>query len=110
MSQLDLLKPYITKDQPFGPIDSIKIDCTDIEVLSLLFEKQSRVYKSFRGRPSIIMGRRGSGKTSYLRSVYFEDQYHYYAEIMTANVLEHISRIVQDMSKDNVFTETISML
>ena len=107
MSKLDLLKPYITKDEPFGPIDAYEIGSTDIEVLKLLFEKQNRTYKSFRNRPSIIMGRRGSGKTSYLRSVYFDDQYDDYVEIPTANVLEHIASVVQDLSSDTVFTETL---
>ena len=55
MSKLNLLKPYITKEQPFGPIDSYEIGQDDIEVLKLLFEKQNRIYKSFRDRPSIIM-------------------------------------------------------
>jgi hypothetical protein len=107
MSNLALLKPYITKDEPFGPIDSYQIAPADIEVLKLLFEKQNRIYKSFRNRPSIIMGRRGSGKTSYLRSVYFDDQYSDYVEISTANVLEHITSVVQDVSTDTVFTETL---
>lgn len=107
MSGLNLLKPYITKDEPFGPIDSYQIGSADIAVLNLLFEKQNRIYKSFRNRPSIIMGRRGSGKTSYLRSVYFDDQYSGYVEIPTANILEHIASIVQDLNSDTVFTETL---
>ena len=40
MSRLTSLKPYVTKDQPFGPIDSGQIGSDD---LGLLFEKQSRV-------------------------------------------------------------------
>jgi len=108
MSDLKLLEPYITKDQPFGPIDSAKIK--EYAVLDLLFEKQSRVYRSFKSRPSIIMGRRGSGKTSYLKSVYFQDQYQYFAEVMTATVVEHISRIVQEISGENVYVESISNL
>lgn len=113
MSKLDLLRPYINKDEPFGPIDAYQIGSTDIvgptdiEALRLLFEKQNRVYKSFRDRPSIIMGRRGSGKTSYLRSVYFGDQYDYYVNITTENILEHISTVIHDLSSDTVYTEAI---
>lgn len=110
MSTLNLLQPYITRDEPFGPIDSYQIGSTDIAALKLLFEKQNRIYKSFRNRPSIIMGRRGSGKTSYLRSVFFDDQYADYVEIPTANVLEHITSIVQDLSNDTVYTETLWQL
>lgn len=107
MSKLSLLQPYITKDEPFGPIDAFEIGVTDIEVLKLLFDKQNRIYKLFRDRPSIIMGRRGSGKTSYLRSVYFEDQYFDYIDIATENILGQIASVVQELSNDTVFTETL---
>ncbi len=107
MSKLSLLQPYITKDEPFGPIDAFEIGATDIEVLKLLFDKQNRIYKLFRDRPSIIMGRRGSGKTSYLRSVYFDDQYFEYVEIATDNALSQIVSVVQELSNDTVFTETL---
>jgi hypothetical protein len=107
MSSLNLLKPYITRDEPFGPIDSYQIGSTDVAVLNLLFEKQNRIYKSFRNRPSIIMGRRGSGKTSYLRFVNFDDQYGGFVEIPTANILEHVAGIVQELNGDTVFTETL---
>ncbi|MBV6396348.1 MAG: hypothetical protein HFACDABA_01946 [Anaerolineales bacterium] len=110
MSDLSLLRHYITKDEPFGPIDTFQVGEVDIEVLKLLFDKQNRIYKSFRDRPSIIMGRRGSGKTSYLRSVYFDDQYSDRIEISTATLLEQIASIVQELSHDTVFTETLAKL
>jgi len=53
------------------------------------------------------MGRRGSGKTSYLRSVFFDNQYFDYVEISTANALEHIASVVQDLNNDTVYTETL---
>ena len=72
---MDTVRPYITKDEPFGPIDSTDIDSNDIDALRLLFEQQNRIYKNLRNRPSIIIGRRGSGKTYYLRSVFFDKAY-----------------------------------
>lgn len=110
MSKLSLLQPYISKDEPFGPIDAFEIGATDIEVLKMLFDKQNRIYKLFRDRPSIIMGRRGSGKTSYLRSVYFDGRYAERIEISTATLLTEIANIVQELSNDTVFTETLSKL
>ena len=62
---------YITKDEPFGPIDSGDIDSSDLKALMMLFEKHNWIYKNLYSRPSIIIGRRGSGKTYYLRSVFF---------------------------------------
>jgi hypothetical protein len=61
------------------------------------------------------MGRRGSGKTSYLRTVLFDKdkknngklQYDYYVEMHTANAFTGISRVVQGMTEygDTVFVE-----
>ena len=66
---------YITRDEPFGPIDSGDIDSSDAKALLMLFDKHNWIYKNLRSRPSIIIGRRGSGKTHYLRSVIFDNQY-----------------------------------
>ena len=52
---MDTVRPYITKDEPFGPIDSTDIDSNDIDALRLLFEQQNRIYKNLRNRPSIII-------------------------------------------------------
>jgi len=107
----EVLKPYITKDEPFGPIDSADIDIRDVEVLEKLFEQHNWVYRNMRHRPSIIMGRKGSGKTSYLRSVYFDDKYEYCTEIRTDHALTHISKVVQGLTKDDaVFPETLAEL
>ncbi|MCE9644715.1 MAG: hypothetical protein K8S20_01855 [Chloroflexi bacterium] len=105
-----VVRPYITKDEPFGPIDSIDIDSKDLEALELLFEPHNWIYKNLRHRPSIIIGRRGSGKTSYLRSVFFDKKYDYYTEIRTARVLSQVAKVIQRMSKEAFFPEMVSEL
>ncbi len=107
---LDTIRPYITKDEPFGPIDSMDIASTDVRVLKHLFEQHNWIYKNLRNRPSIIIGRRGAGKTSYLRSVFFDKQYDYYSEIGTARVLGHMARVIQRMTRDAVFPEMVAEL
>jgi hypothetical protein len=107
---LDTIRPYITKDEPFGPIDSMDIASTDTRALKLLFEQHNWIYKNLRSRPSIIIGRRGAGKTSYLRSVFFDKQYDFYSEIGTARVLGHMARVIQRLTKDAVFPEMVSEL
>lgn len=106
----DTFRPYITKDEPFGPIDSVDIDPKDVEAMNGLFERHNWLYKNLDHRPSIIMGRKGSGKTYYLRTVFFDKQYDFYTEIRTAHVLAHISSVIQGMTKDAVFPETLSEL
>ena len=107
---LDTVRPYITKDEPFGPIDSTDIAPGDIKALSLLFDQHNWIYKNLRTRPSIIIGRRGSGKTSYLRSVFFDKQYDHYTEIRTARVLGHMAKVVQKATKEAFFPEMVSEL
>lgn len=107
---LNTIRPYITRDEPFGPIDSVDIDSHDLNALKLLFEQHNWTYKNLRHRPSIIIGRRGSGKTYYLRSVFFDKQYDFYTEIRTARVLGQMARVIQRMTKDAVFPEMVSEL
>ncbi|HSL28069.1 MAG TPA: hypothetical protein VK900_02620, partial [Anaerolineales bacterium] len=107
---IDTLRPYITKDEPFGPIDSVDIDPKDTDVMNRLFERHNWIYKNLHQRPSIIIGRKGSGKTSYLRAVFFDKQYDFYIEIRTAHLLGHISSVIQGLTRDAVFPETLSEL
>jgi hypothetical protein len=106
----DNIRPYITKDEPFGPIDSVDINPKDVDVMNLLFGRHNWIYKNLHQRPSIIMGRKGSGKTYYLRTVFFDKQYDFYTEIRTAHLLGHISSIIQGITRDAVFPETLSEL
>jgi hypothetical protein len=50
------IQPYITKDEPFGPIDSGDIEATDLKALLMLFEKHNLIYKNLRSRPLLLGG------------------------------------------------------
>ena len=104
------VRPYITSDEPFGPIDSGDIDSHDLKALLMLFEKHNWIYKNLHSRPSIIIGRRGSGKTHYLRSVFFDNQYDYYVEIRTPRVLGQVASAIQKMTSEVLFSEMVSEL
>jgi hypothetical protein len=106
----DTIRPYITKDEPFGPIDSVDIDPNDVDVMNRLFERHNWIYKNLHQRPSIIMGRKGAGKTYYLRTVFFDKQYDFFTEIRTAHLLGHISSVIQGITTEAVFPETLSEL
>ena len=105
-----LAQSYITTDEPFGPIDSTDIDPRDKNSLEKLFEQHNWIYKNMRYRPSIIMGRKGSGKTSYLRTAYFNNKYDHVTEIRTDHALTHISKVIQGTTKGALFTETLAEL
>jgi len=110
MVLVNTVSNYITKDEPFGPIDSGDIDSGDLKALLMLFEKHNWIYKNLHSRPSIIIGRRGSGKTYYLRSVFFDRQYDYYVEIRTPHVLGQVATAIQKLSSEVVFSEMVSEL
>lgn len=59
------LSDYLRPDSPLGPRDGGRI--ADDFVARTLFETDNEIYKSIRRRPSIVIGRRGSGKTSFLK-------------------------------------------
>jgi hypothetical protein len=110
MVLINTVSQYITKDEPFGPIDSGDIDSSDLKALMMLFEKHNWIYKNLHSRPSIIIGRRSSGKTYYLRSVFFDHQYDYYVEIRTPHVLGQVASAIQKLSSEVVFSEMVSEL
>ena len=49
---LDTIRPYITRDEAFGPINSIDIASTDIKALEQLFQQHNWIYKNLRNRPT----------------------------------------------------------
>src|SRR5688572_13734848 len=99
---------YNMQNEPFGPTNAGEISPADTRVFRSLFETNNWINDKFRDRPTIIVGRRGSGKTHYLRSVVFDQQYDYYVEIRTPKVLWYVTKIVQGISEDIFFSDTIA--
>jgi hypothetical protein len=61
------IRRYVTKDAPLGPSDAARI--TDIEVAAHLFDPHNQSFNSLlRKDLSVVIGRRGSGKTALLNS------------------------------------------
>src|SRR5262245_60938155 len=61
------LRAYLTKESPLGPSDAAQI--TDIEVAAKLFDPHNRSFNTLLRRDlSVLIGRRGSGKTALLNS------------------------------------------
>jgi hypothetical protein len=92
---IEKLRNYINHDEPFGPIDAVDIDENDVEVMEALFEQHNRLYRELHKRPSIIIGRKGAGKTAYLKSVFFDKRYTFYTEINTPKVFTQVLNSIQ---------------
>jgi hypothetical protein len=104
------IRKYVYRDYPLGPIDALKID--DEYVSNILFEKQGKIYKKITDRPSIVIGRRGAGKTAFLKNLLYSHRYGVAIEIKTYRAFSQIVRSVQRaIDKDGfVFTDEVAEL
>lgn len=106
--QKELLSSYITEDEAFGPINASEIE--EPEALQILFDSHNKIYKALHQRPSIVIGRKGSGKTSYLHAAYFENNYDYVVEISTPKAFCNIIESIEKNTRGALFPETIAEL
>ena len=104
----DELKNYFHKGNILGPtaMDDVK----NIDVRKEIFEYHSRIYEKGIGDPSLIIGRRGSGKTAYLQ--FLEDS-NRYGLIVRLKKDDAMSEIIQQMESANIgasYVEQIARL
>jgi hypothetical protein len=104
----DLLRNYITKSEPFGPMNASEI--AEPEARKILFDVHNNLYKSLPQRPSVVIGRKGSGKTAYLQSAYFDKVYDFVVEVDTDKALIAVIDTVEKLSKGTIFAETVATL
>ncbi len=89
------LRSLFSHDRPFGPINAGRID--DQDAFRELFDTDSRVYCDLVRHPSVslIVGRRGAGKTALLRSVMLSKQKQLVVELPAADAFQQLVRTVQ---------------
>jgi len=104
----ELLRTYITKSEPFGPMNASEI--TEPTARKILFDVHNNLYKSLHKRPSVVIGRKGSGKTSYLQSSHFDATYDYVYEVDTPRALVGVIEAVEKLSKGVLYAETVADL
>ena len=71
-----ILKKYFNPSQPFGPRSS-EVIADDDFVQSLIFNTRNSVWQSYKRDPKIIVGRRGSGKTTIVSRTELRDRFKY---------------------------------
>jgi len=104
--QKELLLDYFSTEEPFGPVNAGEID--NPKVLELIFEQHNRLFKALKKRPSIVVGRKGAGKTSYLHSVFFEGVYDYKVELNTSKALTSVIETIGKMKGGAIFAESVA--
>jgi len=87
------LKNIFTTDKPLGPEKIEKI-----EPVRELLITDNVPYKGLMQEPNIIVGRRGSGKSSIIKSYYLDDQKYHHDLIYTFPIETGISAFITDLN------------
>lgn len=95
----------LTWDQPFGPNAAENIDQ---KVFKSILDNSNSSYASLKTNPSLIIGRRGSGKTSILSAIKLTDRFGVVVEIPSDDTFQEIVTMVDDSLASHVIPETVS--
>ena len=90
-----VLRNHFSPDQPFGPINASRI--TDPDAFRQLFDTENKVYSELTSHPSLslIVGRRGSGKTALLRSELLRQKHAITLELPAAESFQQVVKLIQ---------------
>jgi hypothetical protein len=105
---IEIIRQFLSPEEPFGPIDASEIN--DPKALEIIFERHNKIYRALRKRPSLIIGRKGSGKTSYLNSVCFDTSYDYVVSINTSEAFSSVIKSISLLTNGVVFPESVQDL
>lgn len=100
------LKDYFTHAMPFGP--TITNQIADAKIFEALFYKENLLYNELSKHPSIIVGRRGTGKTAFLRSILLGPTYKIVVELPPAPVFRQIIDSINVISTGIPFVEEVA--
>ena len=104
------LKKIVHHSDPLGPIDIADVE--NQKVQKILFDSENKIFKNIIKHPSIIVGRRGSGKTTFLKSLVHEKSNEaVIIEITCAKAFQQVVIALQDNLKGNhIFAESVAEL
>jgi len=99
------LADLFTHERPFGPTNATTI--TDDAVFRRLLDPNNKIINRFKTDRSLIIGRKGSGKTSFLRGL---AKNRVQESIDTAETFAKIVDALDEKSKGFLFVEKVSQL
>lgn len=106
-TELDFeLRKKFTHEKPFGPTNAANL-LTHPELFSRTIDPQSKITKRFRNNPSIIIGRRGSGKTTFLFGVV---NHAVCESLSSAKIFSDIVRAINTKADTFIFHENVADL
>jgi hypothetical protein len=104
----DKLTDYLTYDKPFGPEDASLV--TDPFCRSQLFQHENAIYSRLIQNPSLILGRRGSGKTAFLYSAPKLKDYQSRAELNSASAFAAMLRLIEKIGSKSIAVEPVAKI
>ncbi len=104
----ELLQKYFTADAPLGPLNARLVGHDN--VLALLTERDLAHIKAQTQRPSVVVGRRGSGKTSYLRKLGLNTPHPLFLELRTEKTFNLILGAIHNVIRDAISVEAITVV
>lgn len=104
----DILKKVLTPERPFGPVATP--ETPDPRIFRTLFDKKNSIAEGLRKGPALIIGRRGSGKTAFLNSFHFDDDYAITVSLQSDEAFPKMLRAIEQKLPENVLAEEVSLL
>lgn len=102
------LKDFFTESNPLGPLTSDVINTPSL-IKALLCNK-NMLFNALRGNPSLIIGRKGAGKTAFLRLSYINSKNKIIVELKPEKAFRQIVESLNEHEKDILFAEEVSDL
>ncbi|WP_323034962.1 P-loop ATPase, Sll1717 family [Pararhodobacter sp.] len=107
--QCETLKAYVNNEQPFGP-ENAKLVKDDYSRF-VLFNDDNVFSQEYRSNPRIIIGRRGSGKTTITSNTKFIDEHTYILNVQPEEALATIQAIAfPNKGADGQYVESIAKI
>ncbi|MFZ5961971.1 P-loop ATPase, Sll1717 family [Thalassococcus sp. BH17M4-6] len=104
--EIDTLRNHFNHRTPFGPENAGVV--RDADAKWLIFSTQNELCKAYRKSPRIIIGRRGSGKTSIVSNTDELVEHDVTLLIDTADAIEYVrDAIFEDVAPSDVYVEKV---
>ena len=99
----------VTHEQPFGPVAAGNISD---EAFREYFDTDNSIYKEMSNQPglSLIIGRRGSGKTAFLRSAHIDDEFQLVIKLPPEKAFRQIVESIESVGDQVVLVEEVEEL
>ena len=98
---------YFTNARPLGP--NATPDDLNEEAYKRLFDVENEIFRSLTQDPQILIGRRGSGKTAFLKIRHFQNDTDLSVELQSSRAFAHVLQAINAIteSQSAAFVEDV---